>query len=185
MDRGPWIQTFGGKKFHLFDPSPDEVRLEDIAHALANECRFAGHTNPHYSVAQHSVIVSRQLPKRPRRILRLQALLHDAHEYALKDMLPWVKALIPHYGAIVLRVNDAIFEALDVPPPNGDAHDRIKAVDLSARETEKRDLFHDLIPEPGYEHIELFEEKVVALPAGKACNLFLERFHELKTGRII
>ena len=81
-DRGPWIPTFIGHQFHPYDPRPDEVDIADIAHALANLCRFNGHTSDFFSVAQHSVLVSEKASD----CLKLPALLHDAAEAYIGDM---------------------------------------------------------------------------------------------------
>lgn len=77
-----WIQTFTGRAFHPCRPDPAEVVIDDIAHALANQCRFTGHTKRHYSVAQHSVLIALVLPKD----LALEGLLHDASEAYLVDL---------------------------------------------------------------------------------------------------
>jgi len=55
---GDWIQTFSGLQFWPLDPRPDEINIEDIAHALSLQCRFGGHCNRFYSVADHSIHVS-------------------------------------------------------------------------------------------------------------------------------
>lgn len=81
-DRGDFSQTYSGINFYHLDPSPEEVSLDDIAHALSNTCRFAGHVMEFYSVAEHSVLVSRNLPDH----LRLQGLLHDATEAYVNDL---------------------------------------------------------------------------------------------------
>ena len=52
------IVTYTGKLFDIFDPKPELVCIEDIAHSLANQCRYTGHTKVFYSVAQHSVLMA-------------------------------------------------------------------------------------------------------------------------------
>jgi hypothetical protein len=75
-----WIQTYTGKKFHPLEPRIENICIEDIAHALANTCRFGGHCL-FYSVAQHSCYVSDECPTCP-----LWGLLHDAAEAYLVDL---------------------------------------------------------------------------------------------------
>lgn len=81
--RGDWIQTFTGKQFYPLDPDHDLICIEDIAHALANQTRFAGHCREFYSVAQHSVIVSERVAPEN----ALWGLLHDASEAYLMDVV--------------------------------------------------------------------------------------------------
>ena len=76
-------------------PNPDDIRIEDIAHALSNQCRFAGHAREFYSVAEHSVHVSQLcLPEHA-----LWGLLHDASEAYLVD-LPRPLKLLPEFAAV-------------------------------------------------------------------------------------
>ena len=83
------ITTFSGISFWPLLPNPDHIRIEDIAHALSNQCRFAGHTRVFYSVAEHSVRVS--LRCRPEDAL--WGLLHDAAEAYLSDVAAPLKEL--------------------------------------------------------------------------------------------
>lgn len=87
------IRTYTGKIFNVFDPDPDMICIEDIAHALSNLCRFGGHTDDFYSVAEHSYRVLVEVP----RALKLQALLHDASEAYLVDMPSPIKYYMPQY----------------------------------------------------------------------------------------
>lgn len=60
--RGDWMQTYTGRQFWPLDPLPEDVFIEDIAHALSMQCRYAGHVTRFYSVAEHSVLIARCAP---------------------------------------------------------------------------------------------------------------------------
>lgn len=82
-----WIQTRSGGRFYPLDPKPEHVNLRDIAHALARQCRFSGHTSRFYSVAEHSVRVAmRVFEETHDPVLALLGLLHDASEAYLVDL---------------------------------------------------------------------------------------------------
>ena len=81
------IITYTGKKFDLLNPKPEMVCIEDIAHSLAYQCRYTGHTRKFYSVAQHCVLMATNpdLPGDP-----MAKLLHDADETYIGDIArPW------------------------------------------------------------------------------------------------
>jgi hypothetical protein len=77
-----WIETFTGRRFYLLEPTPEQVFIEDIAHALANQCRFTGHVRRFYSVAEHSWHVSHICKVDDSR----WGLLHDAAEAYICDL---------------------------------------------------------------------------------------------------
>lgn len=85
-----WMNTYTGKRFDLLDPRPENVGLLDIAHALSNQARYAGHTVRHYSVAEHSLIVFDAVRTLAPEDIDLQrwALMHDAAEAYVTD-IPW------------------------------------------------------------------------------------------------
>jgi hypothetical protein len=82
-----WIETFSGVAFDPFNPRPEQIRIEDVARGLSHSCRFSGQTSDYYSVAEHSVLVSRLVPPED----ALWALLHDASEAYLCDIATPVK----------------------------------------------------------------------------------------------
>src|ERR1017187_3689810 len=89
-----FIGTFSGLRFWPLDPNPEQILIADIAHALAHQCRFGGHASKFYSVAEHSVHVSRICPVQD----TLWGLLHDASEAYLVD-LPRPLKLLPEFAA--------------------------------------------------------------------------------------
>ncbi|MEJ7807277.1 MAG: phosphohydrolase [Telluria sp.] len=129
----PYVSTFSGNRFYPLVPRIDHVSIDDIAHGLAYQCRFNGQTSQFYSVAQHSLIVAQLVPTD----LRLAALLHDAAEAYLGDMVKPLKVLLPAFAAIEDQVSAIIATAFGVDFAN---YSPIKRADLIALATEKRDL---------------------------------------------
>ena len=133
-----WILTKTGRRFDLLMPMADQVSTLDIAHALANICRFNGHTKHHYSVAQHCLLVASIVPAEQ----QLAALLHDATEAYVGDMVRPLKALLPDYSAIEHGIWLAICERFNLEP---ELPTYVHAADMIALATERRDL----MPEHG------------------------------------
>jgi hypothetical protein len=100
------IRTFTGIYMNVFDPTPEMICIEDIAHALSNQCRFGGHLPKFYSVAQHSVGCYQIAPKE----YKLQALLHDASEAYLLDIPRPIKQGLSNYKEIEDRLMNLIAE---------------------------------------------------------------------------
>lgn len=94
--KGDWMVTFSGEKFHPLDPRPEEVHIIDIAHSLSMNNRYNGHTVRPYSVGLHSILCSLHAPKG----FELEALLHDATEAYLADVVRPAKRGMPEYMAI-------------------------------------------------------------------------------------
>jgi hypothetical protein len=94
--KGNFMQVWTGGVYWPLDPRAEEVFIEDIAHALAMQCRYAGHVERFYSVAEHSVHVSRIVPPR----MALLGLLHDATEAYLVDVPRPVKRHLTNYKEI-------------------------------------------------------------------------------------
>jgi 5'-deoxynucleotidase YfbR-like HD superfamily hydrolase len=110
-----------GRRLDLLDPTPVDIEIEDIAHGLAFVARWNGQTRGDfaYSVAEHSLLVEalfgRIQPGAPAR-WRLAALLHDAPEYVIGDMISPVKAAVgPGYGALDERLTAAIHLRFGLP----------------------------------------------------------------------
>lgn len=138
-ERGPFIQIYPARKFHPFDPKPDEVFIESIAHGLSNICRYSGAVERHYSVAEHSTLIARYLAARYSPEVALAGLLHDAPESLsgfgdvgrpVKAKAPiigetedliWRKAVAPRFGL-----------PLDIPDEVHDADARIIADEIAA-----------------------------------------------------
>ena len=139
--KGDWMQTFSGVQFWPLDPRPEDVHLDDIMHALSNLCRFGGHCRHFYSVAQHSVMVSRQAEaaaKSDAREIGIIGLLHDATEAYLIDVPRPIKRDLLNYkeieATLAIVIGERFGVRLDLLP------ELVKEADERALFTEKRDL---------------------------------------------
>jgi hypothetical protein len=107
------VETFTGRYVDLADPKPETFDLRDIAHALANTCRFGGHSRVFYSVAEHAVRVADKLIDEHYSDFALAGLHHDDAEAYLGDIPRPLKPLLGEpYRAMTRAVDDAITEAL-------------------------------------------------------------------------
>ncbi|MDO6590384.1 hypothetical protein DS901_17470 [Loktanella sp. D2R18] len=116
-----WQRMLSGRRLDLLDPTPVDIEIADIAHGLAFVARWNGQTRGDfaYSVAEHSLLVTdifaRQQPSAPVK-WQLAALLHDAPEYVIGDMISPVKAAVgPDYGALDDRLTAAIHIRFGLP----------------------------------------------------------------------
>ena len=116
-----WQRMLSGRRLDLLDPTPVDIEIEDIAHGLAFVARWNGQTKGDfaYSVAEHSLLVEeifgRMVPDAPPK-WRLAALLHDAPEYVIGDMISPVKAAVgPGYGDLDERLAGAIHIRFGLP----------------------------------------------------------------------
>ncbi len=116
-----WQRMLSGRRLDLLDPSPFDIEVEDIAHGLAFVARWNGQTRGEhpYSVAEHSLLVEdifgRLAPGGEPR-WRLAALLHDAPEYVIGDMISPVKGAVgPDYAAMDARLAAAVHLRFGLP----------------------------------------------------------------------
>lgn len=113
-DASPWMYTFTGVQFTPLDPQLEQIRIEDIAHALAGINRYNGHTRYYITVAQHSLLVSHQVPAAD----ALWGLLHDAAEAYLGDCISPLKHHTEYgkaYQAHEARLQAAICQRFGLP----------------------------------------------------------------------
>jgi len=115
-----WQRMLSGRRLDLLDPTPVDIEIEDIAHGLAFVARWNGQTRGDwpYSVAEHSLLVeeifARLAPAPPK--WRLAALLHDAPEYVIGDMISPVKEAVGEaYGRLDDRLSVAIHIRFGLP----------------------------------------------------------------------
>lgn len=94
---GSWMQTYSGRAVYPMELQPEDIDIQDIAHALSQQCRYAGHTKRFYSVAEHSVLIAKWLLQRRDGWIALEGLLHDATEAYLVDVPRPVKPFLVGY----------------------------------------------------------------------------------------
>ncbi len=164
-----WIQTYTSKQFYPLNPNINDICIEDIAHALSNICRFTGHCNRFYSVAEHSVIMSYYVPC----FHELEALLHDASEAYLCDIAAPVKDMIPTYIHYEYTLQFLIYEKYKIKKT-----DEIKIFDCIMLQTEKEQLMNK--PPADWKHnYDSLNHKIECWFPEKAEFEFLKRFKEL------
>lgn len=132
------MQTYTGNRFY-YPPhlrGNNTISIGDIAHALSNICRFGGHCPTFYSVAQHSVMVSFMVPPEH----ALAALLHDASEAYLSDVVRPAKRMLPEYKQLEQEIHDQIAEHFGVDLN----HPSIKEADNLALYAEAKHFFGDV-----------------------------------------
>jgi hypothetical protein len=190
-----WQRMLSGRRLDLLDPSPLDVEIADIAHGLARVARWNGQTSgAHiFSVAQHTLLVEAIMREQTPRLdssLRLAALLHDAPEYVIGDMISPFKAVLGgDYKAVEKRLLAAIHIRFGLPPVLApEIERRIKEADRGAAYLEATEL-------AGFaqaEAIRLFgrdpglplatrQDYLTPWTAARAEKRFLERFKTLHT----
>lgn len=132
-----FMRTRSGKNVDPLDLKPEDICIEDIAHALSNLCRFGGHCEVFYSVAEHSIRVADIVPP----AYKLQALLHDATEAYLGDMIRPLKYRMPMYIDAERAVWQAIAKRFSIQPI---LHSSVKEADEVMLHTEGIHLMGDV-----------------------------------------
>lgn len=133
---GATILTTDGLYFDFADPDPACFTLHAIARGLANTCRFAGQCTAFYSVAEHSIWVSRLVPPE----FALAGLFHDAAEAFIGDMPKPLKHVLGDYQAVEARIESVMFPALGLPWP---IPAQVKHADRVMLATEQRQLMRN------------------------------------------
>jgi 5'-deoxynucleotidase YfbR-like HD superfamily hydrolase len=190
-----WQRMLSGRRLDLLDPSPLDIEIADIAHGLARVARWNGQTSgAHiFSVAQHTLLVEAVMREQAPRVdvsLRLAALLHDAPEYVIGDMISPFKAVLGEdYKAVEKRLLSAIHIRFGLPAvPAPEIVRQIKDADRGAAfleatqlagfaEAEAKRLFGR---DPGLP-LATRQDYLTPWSAAKAEKRFLARFKALHT----
>jgi 5'-deoxynucleotidase YfbR-like HD superfamily hydrolase len=190
-----WQRMLSGRRLDLLDPAPKDIEIEDIAHGLARVARWNGQTlgDHAYSVAQHALLVEQiatAMQTDLARRWRLAALLHDAPEYVIGDLIsPFKSAIGLDYKAFENRLLEAIHRRFGLPPTLPDritmaikSADRIAAfyeatILAGFTETEANRYFGVPrgVPAPLHERLRALDPAPIAAAQAE----FLTRFQEL------
>lgn len=169
--KGDWMCTFSDVRYWPADPRAEEVKIGDIAHALSMLCRYTGHCNKFYSVAEHSVLVSQVVPSE----FALIGLLHDAPEAYINDINKPLKSSLPDYNKIERLNWWVIAERFNLPKIIPDV---VHLADMSVMLAEAYVLMPpsarcwNLDAEPA-------DVSIFALPPEDAKAAFVSRYFEL------
>lgn len=163
-----WVMTASGRALDPFSPDPEQIAIEDIAHHLSQICRFGGATALHYSVAQHSVYVAREMQEWSR-----FALLHDASEYVLGDIPRPLKrhATFAAYRDVEANLQAVIYRTFGIVP-DPEAVIELAHIDRRLLRTEQRDLMPPALPGEGRDDVEPYAFRIVPWTPREACMTF-------------
>lgn len=177
--RALWIQTYAGLKFHPWAPSLKSFLPRDVAHSLSNLCRFNGHCREFYCVAQHSCVVAGIAMNESGRLdVGLHALLHDAAEAYVGDLVRPIKKGMPEFGLVEDGVHGAMYQAWGLRPMDKVEAGIVRWADNVALATERRDLMGEApaawedLPSPCLDHI-------AGVNPFAAERMFLDMFYAL------
>ncbi len=177
------IQTVSGRWLDPLAPDPGSIDVGDIAQALANQCRFGGHSRRFYSVAQHSTIVSDVCERRGASAAEaLAALMHDAGEAYLVDLphpLKHRSELGPPYRKAERLLEEAIRARFDLVPQPAE----MKSIDRSLLATERRAFAATNDPWPELDGFEPLEIEIDPWDPERSRREFLARFERLDAAR--
>lgn len=188
-----WQRMLSGRRLDLLDPSPLDVEIADIAHGLARVARWNGQTRGDhaFSVAQHSLLVetifSLQNPSATPQA-RLTALLHDAAEYVIGDMIsPFKAAVGGGYKAVEERLQNAIHVRFSLPMRADRLKATIKKADIVAAYFEATELAGFSVEEARKyfgqpRGLDAASIDLEPRPAAEVQRAFLARFEELAAG---
>lgn len=169
-----WMVMPSGKRFWPYGPRAKDIDIEDIAHCLSMLCRFSGATTEFYSVAHHSVLVSRVVCAEA----ALAGLLHDASEAYLGDIIRPLKRNLTFYRQTEDKVMAAICERFGLDDHDSSLWKEVKRGDHVLLSTEFRDVARCgariTVPEEPP-----MKEKIRPLGPAASKRLFLARFKEL------
>lgn len=191
-----WQRMLSGRRLDLLDPSPLDIEIEDIAHGLARVARWNGQTDGEhaFSVAQHSLLVERiatELEPKLDRRFRLAALIHDAPEYVIGDLIsPFKAALSLDYRAFEAKLLAAIHLRFGLPAELPDDVTRL------IKRADKIAAYYEAIRLAGFSRAEARRffgqprglspalvdrlSHLSPLPASQGEAAFLKKFNELR-----
>lgn len=196
-NKGPraWQRMLSGRRLDLLDPSPLDIEIEDIAHGLARVARWNGQTHGDhtFSVAEHSLLVEAAasgIDPSLSREFKLAALLHDAPEYVIGDLIsPFKSALSLDYRDFEAKLLAAIHRRFSVPVDLPESTSKI------IKRADKIAAYYEATSLAGFSHEEARQffgpprglsatlvnrlSQLSPLPAAEGEARFLKRFHEL------
>lgn len=205
---GYWGSTYSGKRIYLDEPRPEDFCIEDIAHGLANVCRYGGQCLSFYSVAEHSYRGAKNIERIGTEFNTMQALLdayefilHDGAEAFVGDQIRPVVMYLDSYREMRDKMQAVINEKFGIPATMSAT---CKLVDERMLSTESRVMFkHDdkwwespEFAQPFPDEWNLLRDRPIIddsrgnddrargldmsfMPPRQAKRLFLEYFHEL------
>lgn len=177
---GDYIQVYTGRRFYALDPRAEDITVLDIAHSLANICRFTGHGDRFYCVGEHSILCARVARKLGYSTLtQLYCLLHDGSESVVNDLARPVKQNIPQYKEIEDGIMSVIWKVAGLPKPTEEDYRIVKIIDNTLLINEMEQLMKRCDIPTDIEYEKMFVDLSVGYNAGESKAPFLAIYDAL------
>jgi hypothetical protein len=172
--KSPTILLHSGEYLNLLDPKSSKFSIEDIAHGLSMTCRFNGQCNYFYSVAEHCVFMSHQIQTE----YAFEALMHDASEAFLGDIVTPLKKILPAYQEIEKSFERQIALRYNLPMKMSP---QVKKADTRMCVTEKQQLMNNFdVWDEGMRDVLPYNIDLPCWPSDYAKQMFLQTYERLK-----
>ena len=149
-----YMKTYLGNKLNPLDPKEEDIKIEDIAHALSYICRGNGQVTHFYSVGQHCINAAKEAEARNESYrVKLASLLHDASEAYMSDVIRPIKQFLPKYKEIEENFLEKVYNRFGLGELTDEEKTKVKSIDDALLDYDMAMLLAEDKPEGGFRFV--------------------------------